>query len=360
MQTINYITYDSWWDTDQTILSNLAKDYTTNVFVLNFAKGANKYPNKDNRGFNVFVQKTQKYRDRDPRSLFTAISFYKIIRSYASKDGLNIFVPGQNIFLLLLLLFLPKRRTCICYHNHVEHIDSRKGLFVHIKKLYCRYFDKFILYSQGQLDEFRTDNPDKKTFLLNMPLKDYGTSSIIKDNRSINFLFFGYIRDYKRLDIFIDAANKVKSTRAKFIIAGKTKTPEKYEALIKDKRRFDLRLCFIANDVIPDIFSSSHYLVLPYEDSTQSGPSLVALNYSLPIIASDLPSFRSIIKDGENGHLFTLGDSDALAKVMEYVCTLSDEQLCKYTEKQTEMKLEYLVKSDVALFFKDNFNALIS
>ena len=31
---INYITYDSWWDTDITIIPELVKEYHLNVFVL--------------------------------------------------------------------------------------------------------------------------------------------------------------------------------------------------------------------------------------------------------------------------------------------------------------------------------------
>lgn len=360
MKTINYITYDSWWDTDKTILSKLCKDYKVNVFVLNFAEGVNKFNEKEDYGFNVFVQHVQKYRDRDPRSLLTALAFWCKIKKHITKDSLNIFVPGQNLYLLYLLLFLPKNTTCICYHNYIEHVDSRKGIFTRIKDSYIKNFKKFIFYSQGQVDAFRNDNPNKHAYLLNMPLKDYGTSSTQKEGGLLRFLFFGYIRDYKRLDIFIKAANKVKSQRARFVIAGNTKTPEKYTAMINDRSRFDLRLRFIANEEVPDLFAGSDFLVLPYEDSTQSGPSLVALNYSLPIIASDLPSFRSLISEGVNGYLFEFGNSDALANVIDKICELDNCELEAVIDGQRKRKEDYIKKSDVLRFFGENIKALLT
>lgn len=42
---INYITYDSWWDTDITIIPELVKKYHLNVFVLSPFDNC-KYPQK--------------------------------------------------------------------------------------------------------------------------------------------------------------------------------------------------------------------------------------------------------------------------------------------------------------------------
>ena len=43
---INYITYDSWWDTDVTVLPDLAKSFNISAFCLSPVKGA-KYPTKE-------------------------------------------------------------------------------------------------------------------------------------------------------------------------------------------------------------------------------------------------------------------------------------------------------------------------
>lgn len=107
---INYITYDSWWDTDITIIPELVKKYHLNVFVLSPFDNC-KYPQKE-IGQNVkLVHVRQKYRDRDLRSIGTAIKyFFKIYKECRRKDYINIFIPGKNpFFIILTLLFFPRK-----------------------------------------------------------------------------------------------------------------------------------------------------------------------------------------------------------------------------------------------------------
>lgn len=93
---INYITYDSWWDTDITIIPELVKEYHLNVFVLSPFDNC-KYPQKE-IGQNVkLVHVHQKYRDRDLRSIGTAIKyFFKIYKECRRKDYINIFYSGKE------------------------------------------------------------------------------------------------------------------------------------------------------------------------------------------------------------------------------------------------------------------------
>ena len=117
---INYITYDSWWDTDITIIPELVKKYHLNVFVLSPFDNC-KYPQKE-IGQNVkLVHVRQKYRDRDLRSIGTAIKyFFKIYKECRRKDYINIFIPGKNpFFIILTLIFISKKRTIICSHNYI-------------------------------------------------------------------------------------------------------------------------------------------------------------------------------------------------------------------------------------------------
>ena len=109
---VNYITYDSWWDTDVTVIPELVKVYHLNVFVLSPLDNC-KYPQKE-IGNNVkLVHVWQKYRDRDLRSIGTAIKyFFKISKECQGKNYINIFIPGKNPFfiILALLFFLRKEQ----------------------------------------------------------------------------------------------------------------------------------------------------------------------------------------------------------------------------------------------------------
>ena len=74
--------------------------------------------------------------------------------------------------------------------------------------------------------------PTKRGFYINMPLKSFG--AITKTTHKVGcrkFLFFGFIQDYKRLDLFIHAAKQIGN--AQFVIAGACNEWEKYEKIIK-------------------------------------------------------------------------------------------------------------------------------
>ena len=43
--------------------------------------------------------------------------------------------------------------------------------------------------------------------------------------------------------------------------------------------------------------------MLPYQDVAQSGPHMIAYNYNLPVIASDIEGFAERVEDGENSFL---------------------------------------------------------
>ena len=61
--------------------------------------------------------------------------------------------------------------------------------------------------------------------------------------------------------------------------------------------------------------------MLPYEDVAQSGPHMIAYNYNLPVIASNIDGFAERVEDGENGFLFEPRNveslRDAIIKAVE-------------------------------------------
>lgn len=320
---INYITSDSWWDTDKTILPHLCSHFKLNVFSFDGARGPLKFEKKDDYGFASFFYNRQKYRDRDIRELFESWHWLRKILVYSKKDNsVNFIIPYKNPYLsLLYVLFLPVHNTIICSHNYIEHTDNRRCLATFIKRLLFWKFKFFHFYSTYQQDLFQNDYPNKKSFVTIMPLKDFGKGMSCRYSAQTTFLFFGNIRNYKRLDLFIEAANKVD---AFFVIAGNCNKREweTYENLIQDKSKFKIDIRFIDDNEVANYFSSVDFLVLPYEDMTQSGPSLIALNYNLPIIASDVGSFKTMINDGVNGFLFKKGNVNSLIDVLNKAASL--------------------------------------
>ena len=188
-------------------------------------------------------------------------------------------------------------------------------------------------------------------------LKDYGNPTNNK-SKVITFLSFGNIRDYKRIDVLINAAqNAYDKTKKLFkvIIAGNCDNWVKYQSLIRYPQLFDLRIGRVENDDIPNLFGESHYFVTPYQDIAQSGSVIVGINYECPIIASDLEAFREYVKDGETGWLIRPADVDDLTTVMVDILDTDNADYEKMRNrvrkiKVTEFNTQVIIHKYIAFF----------
>ena len=135
-------------------------------------------------------------------------------------------------------------------------------------------------------------------------------------------LFFGLIRDYKGLDLLLEAWAKWLPEGRKLLIAGEFyASREKYIALIERlglQDRVVLHDRFIADDDVKYYFSAADCLVLPYRTATQSGVTQIAYNFSLPMIVTRVGGLPEIVPDGRVG-LVCEPDADSIATAMQQI-----------------------------------------
>lgn len=141
-------------------------------------------------------------------------------------------------------------------------------------------------------------------------------------------LFFGRIRPYKGIEYLLDAfrvlaADKPASYR--LIIAGEPKKgSEEYLHEIRQRVKAEfahgeviLRIQFIPDEEMELYLKGADVLVLPYKEIFQSGVLFLAYSFGLPVVATDVGSFREEIVEGRTGFLCKPGDPSDLAKAME-------------------------------------------
>lgn len=122
-------------------------------------------------------------------------------------------------------------------------------------------------------------------------------------------MFFGLIRDYKGLDILLEAWGKLKEEGKiegrKLIIAGEFySSKEKYLSQIEsDKIEDDVILHdgFIADEMVKHYFSATDFIVLPYHTASQSGVTQIAYNFSLPMIVTNVGGLPEIVPHNRVG-----------------------------------------------------------
>lgn len=130
-------------------------------------------------------------------------------------------------------------------------------------------------------------------------------------------LFFGRIRAYKGLDVFLAAARKVAKVLpdTKFVIAGNGDI-KPYEPLFKGDIKLEVHNRFIPDDEIPAFFNQASFVVLPYIEASQSGVIPLAYAFRKTVIASRVGSISEMVEDGHTGILVDAGDSEILAQEM--------------------------------------------
>ncbi len=266
-----------------------------------------------------FIPFQLKYRFRNPLVLLT---YFKIIRTIKRlKPDVIFFANFDQVYINILLRLVDKNITIVGMHDVVSHSNTSYSKLARLsKKVLLNYFKYFLTYSSIQQCVLKKNYPDKVTFRIPLPLIGFGEPKRPPvPERLVTFLFFGFILPYKGLDILLNSVRRIAQGNIKFkiIIAGRCDDwDQEYQGLIDDESFIEKQIRYIGNDEIPLFFARADYLILPYRDTTQSGPLMIAYNYNVPVIVSDAEGFKEFFEEGVTGYHFNMADSLGLDLVL--------------------------------------------
>jgi glycosyltransferase involved in cell wall biosynthesis len=325
---IYYLSISTFADNQLSLLHHLAEnaEITYGLVIPNkranyTAKELTDYCDQHNIPLELFPLK---YRFRDPRVINTYLEIVRSIRQI--NPDIIYFTNFDQIYINLLLLTFPRDKVIIGFHDVENHSKTRLHHLTNLgKTVLFRYFRYFLTYSQSQSEILQKKYPRKKVFTIPLPLIGFGETTGAEQTREAagkitRFLFFGNILHYKGLDILLRSINRLskKYTNFRLTIAGRTDEWQRdYENLLENKALLDKQIRFIRNDEIPGFFAAADYVVLPYRDTTQSGPLMISYHYNVPVIASNAIGFREFIEPGKSGYMFDLDTENDLDRVLE-------------------------------------------
>ncbi|WP_035647883.1 glycosyltransferase family 4 protein [Flavobacterium sp. ASV13] len=328
---IAYISVDYFADVDLPLLPYLGKEFdlTWFLFISNFNRynleELKLYAHNNNFKIELFLIGE---RSLTFKNLKKFLSFgYKL---YKVKFDLYYFEFYMALFMYGIIQFISKKKKILALHDvkpHSNHYKKRQHIFQNLLINSFSYFHTF----SSQQHIILKEHYAKESFFIPLAKKNSGTSKVIRPstNEYLRLLFFGGIHSYKRLDLVIKALEKVVQVSEKKLlltIAGDGPDWENCKSFISNKSLFDIKIGFVPQNEIPDLFMSHHYLVLPYQDVTQSGPLFDAMNYNLPVIASDEKGFAEFITDGKNGFLFKSQSLESLINRINEVSKMKETQ----------------------------------
>ena len=210
-----------------------------------------------------------------------------------------------------------KHTKVICIADNIIPHESRPG-----DRLFTHYFvkgvDGFIAMSREVLMDIDlfVKHPIKR--LAAHPVYDHYGDIISKEEalKTLDLspdyrylLFFGFIRDYKGLDLLLEAMadSRLKSKSVKLIVAGEYYgNQERYETLIKQYNLEDslvMRTDYIPANEINNFFCAADMVVQPYKTATQSGVTQIGYHFNKPMLVTDVGGLAEIISDRKSGYV---------------------------------------------------------
>ena len=124
-------------------------------------------------------------------------------------------------------------------------------------------------------------------------------------------LFFGLIRDYKGLDLLLEAWAQLRregrTEGRRLIVAGEFYTSkEPYLRQIADhglQEEVLLHDRFVPDAEVKYYFSAADFVVQPYKTATQSGVTQIAYQFCVPMVVTDVGGLAEIVPDGRVGYV---------------------------------------------------------
>jgi D-inositol-3-phosphate glycosyltransferase len=213
---------------------------------------------------------------------------------------------------------LINRLTLKMHYHLMDHI------FVHTRKCEGELIQDFgVPASKISVIPFGINNSVPDTALT--PGEARQALGLRAEDRVI--LFFGRIQPYKGLEYLVAAVEQLLSQGGsyKLLIAGEPKKEHRSywqdieqrirQGLLNDHTLQHIR--FIPDSDAEIYFKAADVTILPYRNIYQSGVLFLAYNFGLPVIATDVGSFREEIVTGETGFLARSNEPDDLAQMIE-------------------------------------------
>lgn len=298
----------------------------------------------------LFPGKTQFVTPDDPaipiesvRILNSAnpFSYFKTARAIAKWK------PDVLVMKYWMSYFGPSLGTVarILRRKGVKVVTSLDNVIPHEPKFFDKPFSKYFLKSNDACvamaksveEDMRKLAPEVKVIRFPHPVYNHFAAPVPKEEAQQKLglrkdlktlLAFGLIRDYKGLDLLLEAMGKLDDSY-QLVIAGECYGSfDKYEAQIeglkaqwtaegRDADRIKVFNRYIGDSEVPDFFCASDVSVLPYRSATQSGITAISLHYSLPAVATPVGGLPECIGETGVGLMAKDASPDAIAEAIE-------------------------------------------
>ena len=246
----------------------------------------------------------------------------------------------------------PKTEIIALIHNMIPHEPTI------LDKLFPKYFvnamDGFVAMADSVIEDVKHFDANSKPKIVSPhPIYDHYGALLDKKDAAIKLglydqnayiLFFGFIRQYKGLDLLLEAFadERLRKFPLKLIVAGEFyENPEPYLsqiAKLKLGNFVELRTVFIPDSEVRNYFSVADIVPQPYRTATQSGVSQIAYHFEKPMLVTNVGGLAEIVPHGKVGYVVDVEPAQIADALVDFY---ENKRADEFIENIKTEKLKY-------------------
>jgi len=270
---------------------------------------------------NDFTIGEKKFEYYDLRSLSITKKIAKLISVFSRLSYKELILGGiDSIIAWFCAFILEKKKNALVVESSIfeSKTDGFKG---QLKKLFMKRISKVYASGKYQILLVKKLNFRGKIIQTNgvgifniIPQPSY-----VEKDKVQSFVYVGRLSSEKNLISLIEIFNKLPNLILNIIGYGPM------ENILKSISSFNIIFHgAIANKDLPKIYQDNDVFILPSLSEPWGLVVEEALNSGLPVIISDKVGCRdTVVREGENGLIFSLSEPDSLRKTILKICDIN-------------------------------------
>jgi glycosyltransferase involved in cell wall biosynthesis len=281
------------------------------------------------------------------RKVIRQFRYYSSLIGYATTTDAGVFhILWANRFLLLdrvLLMayykLLGKKIVLTAHNINERQRDGRDSLYNHeTLRVFYRLCDHILVHTEKMKTQLSVEFGVKSSSVSVIPFginNTVPTTEITRtearkhlglDDGDKVVLFFGRIARYKGLDRAVDALCQLRQIDKSYrlVVAGRVdkgheeywKGVERAVGELELESGIITHIRHIPEVEVEDFFKAADVLVLPYRDIFQSGVLFLGYSFGVPVVATDVGSFKEDVVAGVTGFMSDREDSAGIARAI--------------------------------------------
>ena len=200
--------------------------------------------------------------------------------------------------------------------NGTKNIAILDNVIPHEKRLgdtqlinyFTNSYDGFVVMSKQVESDLLSIKPNAKYISHLHPLYDHFPAALSKnearqklgipDDKKL-LLYFGFIRDYKGLDLLLESISMLDDSYHLLICGEVYGSFDKYDQMIEKlniAHKVSKHVRYIDDNEVSLFFSAADVNMLTYKTATQSGITAIAFHYNLPVIVTDVGGLKEVVE----------------------------------------------------------------